>query len=200
VQVHEPFFRVGTDCGICTGSDAWEVALRWSYLDLNDGAIQGGYLDDTTVGLNWYLHAYMRMMFNYIYADLNDPVAGESDAHILDAPRRAFLKRFVEGNTSGAGPCRLVQQALTIAVDPYRNGPARRAASLRTSYCVLPSLGAMLVNPHAIPERYLLNTRSTPLQSCRVVHDPSLLRSPGIHAGDHQPPPWPPAPFHGAYS
>ena len=82
-QVHEPFFRVGTDYGICTGSGAWEVALRWSYLDLNDDAIQGGYLDDTTVGLNWYLHPYMRMMFNYIYADLNDPTAGESDAHIF---------------------------------------------------------------------------------------------------------------------
>jgi hypothetical protein len=25
----------------------------------------------------------MRMMFNYIYADLNDPTAGESDAHIF---------------------------------------------------------------------------------------------------------------------
>jgi phosphate-selective porin OprO/OprP len=81
--VYEPFFRVGTDYGICTGSGAWEVAVRWSYLDLDDGAVAGGYLDDTTVGLNWYLHPYMRMMFNYIYADLNDPAAGESDAHIF---------------------------------------------------------------------------------------------------------------------
>jgi phosphate-selective porin OprO/OprP len=81
--VYEPFFRVGTDYGICTGSGAWELAVRWSYLDLDDGAVAGGYLDDTTVGLNWYLHPYMRMMFNYIYADLNDPAAGESDAHIF---------------------------------------------------------------------------------------------------------------------
>jgi phosphate-selective porin OprO/OprP len=82
-HVYEPFFRVGTDRGICTGSGAWEVALRWSYLDLNDGPIAGGYLDDTTVGVNWYLHPYMRLMFNYIHADLNDPATGESDAHIF---------------------------------------------------------------------------------------------------------------------
>jgi phosphate-selective porin OprO/OprP len=82
-KVYEPFFHVRTDRGICTGSGAWDVAVRWSYLDLNDGVIQGGYLDDTTFGVNWYLHPYMRMMFNYIYADLNDPATGESDAHIF---------------------------------------------------------------------------------------------------------------------
>ena len=82
-EVFEPFFRVGTDSGICTGSGAWELTARWSYLDLNDDAIAGGYLDDTTFGVNWYLHPYMRMMFNYIHADLNDPEFGESTANIF---------------------------------------------------------------------------------------------------------------------
>ena len=45
------------------------LLARWSYLDLNDGAVAGGYLDDTTFGLNWYLNSYMRVMFNWIHAD-----------------------------------------------------------------------------------------------------------------------------------
>lgn len=82
-EVFEPFFRVGTDHGICTGSGAWELTARWSYLDLNDDTVAGSYLDDTTFGVNWYLHPYMRLMFNYIHADLNDPAFGESDANIF---------------------------------------------------------------------------------------------------------------------
>jgi phosphate-selective porin OprO/OprP len=82
-QVYEPFFRVRTDRGICTGCGAWEVAVRWSYLDLNSDAIAGGYLDDTTLGVNWYLNPYVRLMFNYIYADLHDPTDGQSDANIF---------------------------------------------------------------------------------------------------------------------
>lgn len=80
-KVYEPFFCVCTPEGICKGSGAWEVAVRWSYLDLDDAAITGGYLDDVTVGMNWYLNPYMRVMFNYIHADLNR-VAGEADTDI----------------------------------------------------------------------------------------------------------------------
>jgi len=69
-RVYEPFFCVCTDDnGICKGSGAWEVLARWSYIDLNDGAVAGGYLDDSTIGLNWYLNSYMRLMFNWIHAD-----------------------------------------------------------------------------------------------------------------------------------
>lgn len=85
-EVFEPFFRVRTaKQGIQTGSGAWEVALRWSDLNLNDASagIRGGYLDALTVGLNWYLHAYMRIMFNYSHVDLHDPVDGRSDAQVF---------------------------------------------------------------------------------------------------------------------
>ena len=68
-RVYEPFFCVCTDHGICKGHGAWEILARWSYLDLNDGAVAGGYLDDNTIGLNWYLNSYMRLMFNWIHAD-----------------------------------------------------------------------------------------------------------------------------------
>ena len=74
-KVFEPFFCVCTPDGICKGSGAWEVAVRWSYIDLDDAPVLGGYLDDLTFGVNWWLNPNMRVMFNYINADLNNPVA-----------------------------------------------------------------------------------------------------------------------------
>ena len=40
--------------------------MRFSYLDLNDKAIQGGQLYDWTVGLNWFLSPNMKVQCNYI--------------------------------------------------------------------------------------------------------------------------------------
>jgi len=52
------------------GAGAWEVAARWSYIDLNDGNIQGGHLNDITLGLNWYLNGHTKFQLNYIHAFL----------------------------------------------------------------------------------------------------------------------------------
>jgi phosphate-selective porin OprO/OprP len=51
------------------GPGAWELALRYSYLDLNDGRIEGGRLRDLAFGVNWYLNPNLRMMWNYVWAD-----------------------------------------------------------------------------------------------------------------------------------
>jgi phosphate-selective porin OprO/OprP len=45
---------------------AWQVGVRFSYLDLNDKAIQGGNVYDWTVGLNWFLNPNMKVQLNYI--------------------------------------------------------------------------------------------------------------------------------------
>jgi len=46
---------------------AWELAVRYSYASLNDGPVRGGELNNTTVGLNWYVNQNMRFMFNWIH-------------------------------------------------------------------------------------------------------------------------------------
>ena len=51
---------------------AWEVAGRISYLDLNDGLIEGGELTDVSASLSWYMNATVRVKLNYIYAQPKD--------------------------------------------------------------------------------------------------------------------------------
>jgi phosphate-selective porin OprO/OprP len=48
---------------------AWELAARYSVLDLNDQELSGGYEENTTLGLNWYAHSNFRLMLNYVWID-----------------------------------------------------------------------------------------------------------------------------------
>lgn len=54
------------------GPGAWEVAVRYSKIDLDDAPIKGGELRDWTAGLNWYLNPNTRIMWNYVRADLEN--------------------------------------------------------------------------------------------------------------------------------
>ncbi len=51
------------------GPGAVEVAVRYSWLDLDDRDVRGGRLADLTVGLNWYLNGYTALKVNYVRAD-----------------------------------------------------------------------------------------------------------------------------------
>jgi len=59
------------------GPGAWEVAARYSYLDLDEKRFTGGRLQDFAFGVNWYLNPNIRIMWNYIFADLAD--RGDAD-------------------------------------------------------------------------------------------------------------------------
>lgn len=56
--------KPGADCE-GNGLGAWELALRYTYLDLQNKAIRSGRLDAVTLGLNWYLNTSAKLQFNY---------------------------------------------------------------------------------------------------------------------------------------
>jgi phosphate-selective porin OprO/OprP len=78
------FFRVQTqNQGIQMGSGAWELAARYSWINLTNKNVLGNDLKDFTFGLNWYLNPYTRMKFNYIRAYLDDAIDGRSATNIF---------------------------------------------------------------------------------------------------------------------
>jgi phosphate-selective porin OprO and OprP len=62
------------------GKGAWEIALRWSDLDLTDGLIDGGEMDILSLGLHWWLSPVFYMGINYRRINLDRfNVTGSSD-------------------------------------------------------------------------------------------------------------------------
>jgi phosphate-selective porin OprO/OprP len=86
------FSRVkpNTNYGSADGNGAWEVGLRYSGTDFDDGAINGGTMTQTTLGLNWYLNPNVRIMTNVVLMDVED-IAGDVG---VDGSAEAFTMRF----------------------------------------------------------------------------------------------------------
>jgi phosphate-selective porin OprO/OprP len=64
------------------GLGAWEVAVRFSGIDLEDDNANGGKEHDLTLGLNWYFNPNAKLMFNYVRAMI-DRISYEGDLDIF---------------------------------------------------------------------------------------------------------------------
>lgn len=62
----------------CSG--AWELAVRYDTLDLTDGSVDGGVLDTSVYGINWYVDNHVKLAFNYVRAD----VEGEGRVDLVE--------------------------------------------------------------------------------------------------------------------
>jgi len=76
------------------GWGAWELALRFSCIDLNSGTIRGGRENDLTAGLNWYIDPNIRIMLNYIHADVRDRASPSVDNGTSDIFQGRFQINF----------------------------------------------------------------------------------------------------------
>jgi phosphate-selective porin OprO/OprP len=56
------------------GKGAWEIAARYSNLNLDDGLIRGGEIDNVSLGLNWYINTNLRLALNYIHGEVERDV------------------------------------------------------------------------------------------------------------------------------
>ncbi|NJN14123.1 MAG: hypothetical protein HC813_00160 [Planctomycetes bacterium] len=54
-----------------SGWGAWEIAVRFDSVDLNDGLVAGGEMTTITGGLNWHLNPNTRILFNVVFADID---------------------------------------------------------------------------------------------------------------------------------
>ena len=99
VKVLRPFGVHGTWGNISWGGiGAWELAVRWGYLNLDDpaappaanGTRPGGIVEGFTIGLNWYLNDHSRFMLNFSPATLVNPNVGTSTAQFYGIRFAAF--------------------------------------------------------------------------------------------------------------
>jgi phosphate-selective porin OprO/OprP len=82
----ENFFVVrDADGRICHGWGAWQVAIRYSYLDISDEDIFGGIGSNTTLALVWYFNPYSSLQLNAVYGEIeeHEPAGGFTEGEFV---------------------------------------------------------------------------------------------------------------------
>ena len=75
------FWRINPKKSIMEGGiGAWELATRASTMDLNDGLIKGGEASSYTLGLNWYMTAFTKSMFNIVKTESSGKISEDFDS------------------------------------------------------------------------------------------------------------------------
>lgn len=76
LQPFENFFLVDRCCGgRGSGWGAWQVAARYSYLDLSDENVLGGVGSNFALALNWYWSQNAKLQINYVTGSIDDHAA-----------------------------------------------------------------------------------------------------------------------------
>jgi len=66
--------------GRTKATNAWELAVRYSNIDLDDSGINGGKENNITAAVNYYVNPYLRFMLNGVFIDAQDtPVLGGTE-------------------------------------------------------------------------------------------------------------------------
>lgn len=77
--VKENAFAVrGDDGNLHYGCGAWQIAYRYSYLDLNSNGVNGGQLGQHSIGVNWYINDNTKIQLQYLNAHRNVAVPANS--------------------------------------------------------------------------------------------------------------------------
>lgn len=54
-----------SDCDECGGWGAWQAAVRYNFLDLDDSGVNGNTLNTVVFGLNWFMNPNVKIQWNY---------------------------------------------------------------------------------------------------------------------------------------
>lgn len=78
IKPFENFFWVDK-CDGCRGRGigAWQVAFRYSYLDMNDADIFGGVANSYTTSLVWYWNPNASVQFNWVHGAIRDAAVAD---------------------------------------------------------------------------------------------------------------------------
>ena len=89
---HNNFYAVrggGSGRRLSLSEGAWQLGVRYNYLCLSDGQVNGGVLNGCTIGLNWLLNPNARLYFNYdfTYRDFaSTPWTKDSSGKVVPSP------------------------------------------------------------------------------------------------------------------